>query len=63
MEVVAEGVETAAQLEALRIAGCSHMQGYYLSRPVDAEDALVLAGQGSLAPQPEYEASGTGTHG
>jgi EAL domain-containing protein (putative c-di-GMP-specific phosphodiesterase class I) len=63
MEVVAEGVETAAQLEALRIAGCSHMQGYYLSRPVDAEDALVLAAQGSLAPQPEFETAGTGTHG
>ncbi|ATY34810.1 two-component system response regulator [Sphingomonas psychrotolerans] len=63
MEVVAEGVETAAQLEALRIAGCSHMQGYHLSRPVDAEDALVLAEKGSLAPQPEFEVAGTGTHG
>ncbi len=45
MEVVAEGVETDAQLQALRLAGCSHMQGYYLSRPIDAEDALVLANQ------------------
>jgi len=63
MEVVAEGVETAAQLEALRIAGCSHMQGYFLSRPIDIEDALVLAEQGSLAPQPEIEIAGTGTHG
>jgi diguanylate cyclase (GGDEF)-like protein len=70
MEVVAEGVETDAQLQALRIAGCSHMQGYFLSRPIDAEDALVLAGKGSLAsPQPEFEPefeleiAGTGTHG
>ena len=30
---------------------------------VDAEDALVLAGQGSLAAQPEFETAGTGTHG
>ncbi len=65
MEVVAEGVETAAQLEALRIAGCSHMQGYHLSRPVPAEDALLLAEAGSLAPRPELEPeiAGTGTYG
>ena len=63
MEVVAEGVETAAQLQALRTAGCSHMQGYHLSRPVDAEDALVLAEKGSLAAQPEFEIAGTGTDG
>jgi diguanylate cyclase (GGDEF)-like protein len=63
MEVVAEGVETEAQLQALRTAGCSHMQGYHLSRPVDAEDALVLAEKGSLAPQPAFEIAGTGTDG
>ena len=49
MEVVAEGVETEAQLQALRVAGCSHMQGYHLSRPIDAEDALVLAERRFLA--------------
>ncbi|TGX50467.1 GGDEF domain-containing response regulator [Sphingomonas gei] len=65
MEVVAEGVETAAQLEALRVAGCSHMQGFHLSRPVDAEEALLLAENGSLAPVrvPEPEVAGTGTGG
>jgi diguanylate cyclase (GGDEF)-like protein len=70
MEVVAEGVETDVQLQALRVAGCSHMQGYYLSRPIDAEDALVLANRRFLADaevqaeeqEPELEAS-TGTHG
>ncbi|RYY25607.1 MAG: GGDEF domain-containing response regulator [Sphingomonadales bacterium] len=48
MEVVAEGVETAAQLQALRVAGCSHLQGYYLARPMDAEDALALAQRGTM---------------
>ncbi len=45
MEVVAEGVETEAQLQALRVAGCSHLQGYYLARPMAEEDALALANQ------------------
>jgi len=48
LEVVAEGVETATQVQALRIAGCSHMQGYFLSRPIDAADALVLAEAGRI---------------
>jgi diguanylate cyclase (GGDEF)-like protein len=63
MEVVAEGVETDAQLQALRLAGCSHMQGYYLSRPIDSEDALILAEKGSLAPVAEFETASTGTDG
>jgi diguanylate cyclase (GGDEF)-like protein len=33
--VTAEGVETAEQLDALREAGCSMAQGYYLSKPAD----------------------------
>ena len=35
--VVAEGVETAAQLEYLRRAGCDAIQGYYISKPMTAE--------------------------
>ena len=41
--VVAEGVETEAQLQALRVAGCSHMQGYFFSRPVAQEIAREIA--------------------
>jgi diguanylate cyclase (GGDEF)-like protein len=52
MEVIAEGVETAAQLQALRLAGCSHLQGFHLCRPVPAEDALRLAERGTLAATP-----------
>ncbi|HEX4693181.1 GGDEF domain-containing response regulator [Sphingomonas sp.] len=41
--VVAEGVETEAQVQALRLAGASHLQGYYFSRPVPAEAAAEMA--------------------
>ncbi|MEN6587571.1 MAG: EAL domain-containing protein [Sulfuricella sp.] len=37
MQVIAEGVETVAQLEYLRAHGCDEFQGYYFSRPVPAE--------------------------
>ncbi len=36
LEVTAEGIETAAQLEALRATGCEHGQGYYFARPLPA---------------------------
>jgi diguanylate cyclase (GGDEF)-like protein len=36
--VVAEGVETEAQLQFLRQAGCTSMQGYLLGRPMEAHD-------------------------
>jgi diguanylate cyclase (GGDEF)-like protein/PAS domain S-box-containing protein len=35
---VAEGVETRAQVDALRDMGCPMAQGYYFGRPVDAVD-------------------------
>ena len=34
MEVVAEGVETHAQLDFLRAVGCDAAQGYHLARPL-----------------------------
>jgi EAL domain-containing protein (putative c-di-GMP-specific phosphodiesterase class I) len=36
IRVVAEGVETAEQLETMRSLGCDSLQGYFVSRPVDA---------------------------
>jgi predicted signal transduction protein with EAL and GGDEF domain len=42
MEVVAEGVETKAQLARLTAMGCASGQGYYFSKPVDAERAQQL---------------------
>jgi len=35
---VAEGVETRAQVEALRRLGCDQAQGYFFSRPVEVGD-------------------------
>ena len=38
MSVIAEGVETEAQLDRIRSQGCSAAQGYLLSRPISAGD-------------------------
>jgi EAL domain-containing protein (putative c-di-GMP-specific phosphodiesterase class I) len=45
MEVVAEGVETAEQLQLLRNLHCAYAQGYHLSRPVDGEQFEALLGE------------------
>ena len=38
MKVVAEGVETLEQLGYLRTNGCDEIQGYYLSKPITADE-------------------------
>jgi EAL domain-containing protein (putative c-di-GMP-specific phosphodiesterase class I) len=46
METTAEGVESTEQLAELRLHGCSSVQGYLFSRPVNAAgvfDALAAA--------------------
>ncbi|MCE7796562.1 EAL domain-containing protein [Sphingobium sufflavum] len=42
METTAEGVEHGEEVEILRAQGCTHIQGYYYSRPVPALDAGKL---------------------
>ena len=42
MNVVAEGVETPAQLARLRAMQCPSAQGYWFSRPVDRQGAELL---------------------
>jgi diguanylate cyclase (GGDEF)-like protein/PAS domain S-box-containing protein len=44
VDVVAEGIETEAQLEVLRRLGCPRGQGYFLARPMDAAAASALLG-------------------
>jgi diguanylate cyclase (GGDEF)-like protein len=41
---VAEGVETAAQAEFLRTAGCEYGQGYFFGRPMSSAALLEMAG-------------------
>lgn len=41
-ETVAEGVETKEQLEYMRAIGCDMIQGYYLGKPVPAEEIEKL---------------------
>ncbi|MFZ5863119.1 MAG: EAL domain-containing protein [Nitrospirota bacterium] len=45
LKTVAEGVETAEQLEFLRALKCDEIQGYFFSPPLPAEDATMLLAQ------------------
>jgi EAL domain-containing protein (putative c-di-GMP-specific phosphodiesterase class I) len=50
LRTIAEGIETAEQLERLRALGCDHGQGYYFARPMPAEQvAEMLTADASLA--------------
>ena len=42
MQIVAEGVETEAEAITMTKFGCSEMQGYYFSRPIDKDQLTSL---------------------
>lgn len=46
-KVVAEGVESAGQFALLQSLGCDTIQGYYFSKPVPADELVVMS-------QPHY---------
>jgi diguanylate cyclase (GGDEF)-like protein len=45
LKTVAEGVETAEQMEFLRALKCDQIQGYYFSPPLPTDEATVLLSQ------------------
>ena len=42
MDIVAEGIEEEAQMEALRDLSCQLGQGYFMSKPLPGDEALKL---------------------
>lgn len=48
-EVVIECVESSEQIEVVSALGAKVVQGYFYSRPVDADIAVEMAGAGTLA--------------
>jgi len=44
--IVAEGVETEAQLESLKALGCDSAQGFYFAKPMSLADAVSFASNG-----------------
>jgi EAL domain-containing protein (putative c-di-GMP-specific phosphodiesterase class I) len=56
LKVVAEGVETQAQVDLLKDIGCELAQGYFYSKPVAAETIEQLLKTHSTACQPATQA-------
>lgn len=50
--IVAEGVETEAQLDSLRALGCRNIQGFYFAKPMTSEIALQFIQQTNQAKTP-----------
>lgn len=45
LHVIAEGIERMEQLEALKGLSCDYIQGYFYSKPVEADLAVQLLGE------------------
>jgi len=54
-EVVAEGIETQAQLDVLRVIGCDVLQGFVIAQPMAEQDFIAWA---QLAPRLETRVAG-----
>jgi EAL domain-containing protein (putative c-di-GMP-specific phosphodiesterase class I) len=49
IQVVAEGVETPAQLDLLKVMGCPFAQGHLFGRAVEQAEAVDLLGTAASA--------------
>jgi EAL domain-containing protein (putative c-di-GMP-specific phosphodiesterase class I) len=58
LNVLAEGVETAEQLEFLMDSGCDYIQGYYYSRAMPATDVIPYLRREQLLERPKLCAPG-----
>nr|WP_294914324.1 EAL domain-containing protein [uncultured Neokomagataea sp.] len=63
ISLTAEGVETATQTAVLQSIGCTQHQGYYISRPLMAEDVLPFVANFSVRTVPSLHECLQGTWG
>lgn len=57
LQVLAEGVETARQLDGLRQIGCDAAQGYLIGQPMPAEDLVATLPPAAAPHQPRGSAA------
>jgi diguanylate cyclase (GGDEF)-like protein/PAS domain S-box-containing protein len=57
LKVIAEGIETRSQLEALKSLNCESGQGYLLSRPLSADELATFLIEDEAIPPPSFEIS------
>ncbi len=62
LQVIAEGIETAEQLECLRALGCDVGQGYYFARPLDAAAFRVMLSANATVSDPLVGQNGHVAH-
>jgi diguanylate cyclase (GGDEF)-like protein/PAS domain S-box-containing protein len=62
LSVVAEGVETEAQLDFLRANGCDEMQGFLFARPADADECGRMLREGRTLALPGTVRKGGAAH-
>lgn len=42
MEIVAEGIENEAQARLMKTLGCTHLQGWFVARPIESRDVVRM---------------------
>ena len=51
IDALAEGVETEAEVEALKALGCVEIQGYLTARPMPLGETLLWLDENGFVPQ------------